>query len=64
MIPALDAFIARLEAELAAETASIAQMVAAKQIGNGCGYWKRRHELECKLRVATRLSDALADVAL
>lgn len=62
MLAALDTIIARLEGDIATETAIIAEMVAAKQIGNGCGYWKKRHGYECRLRAATDLRAALQEL--
>jgi hypothetical protein len=59
LLAAAEARLARLDVELAAEDARIADAVAAKTIGDGTGYWKRRHELAQRLRVAHGLVEAL-----
>lgn len=61
MLAALDRFIARLETEIAAKTAAIEAAIAAKQIGDGNGYWKPRHALQCRLTAAVALRDALRE---
>jgi hypothetical protein len=49
--------ITETEAALANERGVIAAAIAVKQIGDG--YWKRRHELECRLSVLRTLQEAL-----
>lgn len=60
MIAALENRIAKLREEIAKETAIIDAAVAAHQIGNG--YWQRRHSLQCQLRVACAIRDAISEV--
>lgn len=57
---ALDTHIAKLEADIAKETAKIDAAIAAHQIGNG--YWQPRHRLETQLRAALALRDAINEV--
>lgn len=60
MIAALETRIAKLETEIAKETAIIDAAIAAHQIGNG--YWQRRWSLESQLRAALVLRDVLNEV--
>ena len=60
ILAALETRIAKLETDLAAETASINAAIVAHQIGPG--YWQRRHSLECQLRVACAIRDAISEV--
>ncbi|MBN9073995.1 MAG: hypothetical protein J0H34_20835 [Rhizobiales bacterium] len=60
ILAALETKIAKLESDIARETAAIAAAIAAHQIGNG--YWQRRHRLEAQLRAAIDLRDAIKEV--
>jgi hypothetical protein len=61
MLASLEEKIARLEAALVAEQASIDAAIAAHQIG--AGYWQRRHEICRRLLITRTLRDAIAEVA-
>lgn len=61
ILAALETRIAKLEADIAKETANIEAAVAARQIGDG--YWQRRHALESQLRAALALRDAINEAA-
>jgi hypothetical protein len=63
LIAAANRKIEMLEAEHAAEAEKIAAAVAAKQIGDGTGYWKKKHELARRLEIAVALRQALAEAA-
>lgn len=60
ILSALETRIAKLEIDLANETAKIDAAIAAHQIGNG--YWQRRHALETQLRAAQAIRDAISEV--
>lgn len=55
----IEARIAKLEAEIAKETAIINAAIAAHQIG--LNYWQRRHSLECQLRAVYAIRDAVME---
>jgi hypothetical protein len=63
MIAAVDRKIEQLEAGIAAEAETIAAAVAAHQVGDGTGYWRKKHALECRLGAAIALRHALAEAA-
>lgn len=63
LIAAADWKIAELQDALAAETEAVAAAVAARQIGNGTGYWKGKHALERRLGAAIALRLALAEAS-
>lgn len=56
---AVEARIAKLEAEIAKETAIINAAIAAHQIGPN--YWQRRHSLVCRLRAVYAIRDAIME---
>lgn len=56
----LETKIANLEADIFKETKKIEAAIAEHQIGHG--HWQRRHFLECQLRVARALRDAISEV--
>jgi len=60
IIAALETRIAKIEADIAKETASIEAAIAARQIGDGC--WHTRHRLETQLRATLALRDVINEV--
>lgn len=59
ILAALETKIADLEADISKETAIINAAIADHQIG--AGYWQRRHSLECQLRVAHAIREAICE---
>lgn len=57
----LDAYIAKVSADLAAEEARIEASIAAKAIGEGSGYWQKAHALRVRLSIANGLRAALSE---
>lgn len=59
-LAAVESRIAKLESEIFKETAIINAAITDRQVGGG--YWQRRHSLECQLRVARAIRDAIREV--
>lgn len=58
-LAAIDAFIAKTEAQLHGENDYIKGCIAGKQIGDG--YWRRQHELQEIIKSAIALREAIIE---